>query len=76
MLQAPLLEGRVIGIGLGLLQQVSDAPADGIAIAGTDKAIAFVVGPWQHIGNGSAEARFFCDIKYHGTECCINKQVL
>jgi hypothetical protein len=74
MLKAPLLEGRIIGIGLGLLQQVSDAPTDGIAIAGTDKAIAFLMGPGQYIGDGTAKAGFFCDIKNHGINSCINRQ--
>ncbi|WP_379913523.1 hypothetical protein [Marinobacterium aestuariivivens] len=41
MFESPLLEGGIVGIGLGLFQQMTDTPADGVAIGRPDKALPF-----------------------------------
>ncbi|MNH11421.1 hypothetical protein D3C79_709340 [compost metagenome] len=56
LLHAPLLVGGVIGIGLGLLQQVADAPGHHVALGGLDKALPLLVGLGQGIGDGAAQA--------------------
>ncbi len=65
MLHPPLLEGGVIGIGLGLLQQMADAPGDHIPLGCFDKTVALLVGLGQGIGNGAAQRGLLGDKESH-----------
>ncbi len=65
MLHPPLLEGGVIGIWLGLLQQVADTPGDHISLGGLDKTVALLVGLGQGIGNGAPQSGLLGDEESH-----------
>ena len=65
MLHPPLLEGGVIGIGLGLLQQMADAPGDHIPLGGLDETFPLLVGLGQCIGYGAAESGLLGDKESH-----------
>ena len=57
-----LLEFGIIGIGLGLLQEMTHTPAHTIAGPDINAAVCLSVRFGQHIGNGAAQAGLFGDI--------------
>ena len=63
--QVPARIARIIDIGLGLLQQVADAPGDHLPVTALNIAVTFAMRFWQHLGDGAAETRFFCNKQPH-----------
>lgn len=63
--QVPARIARIVDVGLGLLQQVADAPRDHLSVTALNIAVAFAMRFWQHIGDGATETRFFCNKQPH-----------
>ena len=63
--QIPARIALIIDVRLSLLQQVADTPGDHLSVAAFNITIAFAMRFWQHIGNGAAETRLFCNKQPH-----------
>ncbi len=73
MLQPPLFVGRIVGIRLGLLQQMADAPAHHLIATTADQPLLFLLWTGQNSGNGTGKTGFFGDVELHGDSGLRNK---